>query len=61
MYNKQQEEYQKIIDNLRKEGIPLDPEEFMKLERRENLLKSIVNDKDKYIKTKEELEGIRRK
>ena len=61
LYNKQQEEYQKIIDNLRKEGIPLDPEEFMKLERRENLLKSIVNDKDKYIKTKEELEGIRRK
>ena len=61
LYNKQQEEYQKIIDNLRKEGIPLDPEEFMQLERRESLLKSIVSDRDKYIKAKEELEASRRK
>jgi len=61
LYNKQQEGYQKIIDNLRKEGIPLDPEEFMQLERRENLLKSIVSDKDKYIKAKEELEANRRR
>ncbi|MBC8527565.1 MAG: AAA family ATPase [Candidatus Cloacimonetes bacterium] len=61
LYNEQQEEYQKIIDNLRKEGIPLDPEEFMKLERRENLLKSIVSDKDKYSKMKEELEAGRRR
>ena len=60
LYNKQQEEYQKIIDNLRKESIPLDPEEFMQLERKENLLNSIVSDKDKYIKVKEELESGRR-
>ncbi len=59
-YNKQQKEYQKIIDNLRKEGVPLDPEEFMELERRENLLESIVTDGDKYIKGKEELEASRR-
>jgi len=61
LYNEQKEEYQKIIDNLRRENIPLDPEEFMKLERRENLLKSIVGDKNKYIKAKEELEADRRK
>ncbi len=61
LYNKQQKEYQKIIDNLQKEGLPLDPEEFMQLERRENLLKSIVSDKDKYDKTKEKLEANRRK
>ncbi len=60
LYNEQQEEYQKIIVNLRKEGIPLDPEEFMQLDRRENLLKSIVRDKDKYSKMKEELEASRR-
>lgn len=61
LYNKQQEEYQKIIDNLRKEGILLDPDEFMQLDRRENLLNSIVSDRDKYIKAKEELEASRRK
>ena len=61
LYDKQQEEYQKIVENLRKENIPLDPEEFMQLERKENLLKSIVSDKDKYIKTKEELKANRRK
>lgn len=60
LYNEQQGEYQKIIDDLRKEGIPLDPEEFMQLERRENLLKSIVRDKGKYIEAKEELEASRR-
>jgi len=60
LYNEQQQKYQKIIDNLRKEGIPLDPEEFMQLERRENLLKSIVSDKDKYIKAKDEIEASRR-
>lgn len=60
LYNKQQKEYQKIVENLRKEGIPLDPEEFMQLERRENLLNSIVRDKDKYIKAREESELGRR-
>jgi len=59
LYNKKQEEYQEIVDNLRKEKIPLDPEEFMQLERRENLLKSIVSDKNKYIKAREELEASR--
>ena len=61
LYNEQQGEYQKTIDNLRKEDIPLDPEEFMQLDRRENLLKSIVSDKDKYLKAKAELEASRRK
>ena len=61
LYNTQQKEYQKIIDSLRKEGLPLDPDEFMRLERKENLLKSIVSDKDKYSKTKEKLEASRRK
>jgi len=61
LYSKQQMEYQETIDNLRKEGIPLDPDEFMRLERRENLLKSIVGDKDKYDKEKKELKAARKK
>jgi hypothetical protein len=61
LYTKQQEGYQAIIGNMRKEGIPLDPEEFMQLERRENMLESTVGHKDKYIKTREGLEASRRR
>lgn len=61
LYDEQQKEYQEIINTLRKERVPLDPDEFMRLERRENLLKSIVSEKNKYSKTKEELEAGRRK
>ncbi|GAG80437.1 unnamed protein product, partial [marine sediment metagenome] len=61
LYDEQQKGYQEIVNTLRKERVPLDPAEFMRLERRENLLKSIVSEKNKYSKKKEELEVGRRK
>lgn len=60
LYNKKQGEYQKMVDDLRKEGMALDPDEFMRLERRENTLNSIVGEKDKYIKAKKKLAKTRR-
>ncbi len=60
-YQKQLKDYQNTINDLKKDNIPLDPVEFMKLETRENLIKSIVEDFKKYQKEQFELIGNRNK
>lgn len=60
IYKKQEEEYQKVLTDLQKEKVPLDPEEFMQLERRENILKSQVSEKEKYVNQKKELDMSRK-
>lgn len=60
LYEKQREEYQKVLTDLQQEKMPLDPEEFMQLERRENILKSQASQKEKYANQKKELDSSRK-
>jgi hypothetical protein len=60
LYKKQEEEYQKVLAGLQKERVPLDPEEFMQLERRENILKSQISQEGKYGNQKNELDSERK-
>ncbi len=61
LYETQQGEYQRILQELHRAGVPLDPNEFRELERRENFLMSVVGDKERYDKQGRDLEKTRKK
>lgn len=59
IYQKQEDEYKKILNLLRKDDIP-DPDEFVKIDKREKELINEVSKKDRTIDKKKELENDRK-